>query len=354
MKKPRLPKLKKKQVTTEEPPSRITNETVAEHREKVLAGGRRFKYPHQIARHKLVINTVLISLVTIVILVVFGWWQLYIVQNTGDFFYRVTRIVPVSVASVDGKSVRFSDYLMTLKGSKHYLEQTEKVNLSDEDGKRQLEFIKSQALNDAIADSYAAKLAKERNITITDKEVDAVIDASLNTVSGKISEEVYNNSTLSTLGYTPDEYRHIIRQSLIRQAVSYDIDDKARSIKTAAEKILKKKPSTSLSSLANQLKDKGYSVEVGSPGLVPKTNHDGGLSQTALGLKTSEISKFIRSTTGDGYYLVQLVSKNSTQVNYNFLRIPLTEFDLQLTQLKKNNQIKTHITVEDTTEIKRQ
>ena len=30
-----------------EVPSRITNDTVAKHREQILAGGRRFKYPVQ-------------------------------------------------------------------------------------------------------------------------------------------------------------------------------------------------------------------------------------------------------------------------------------------------------------------
>lgn len=40
-------------------PNRITTETVAQHREQILAGGRRFKYPIQYARHKLVINAIL-------------------------------------------------------------------------------------------------------------------------------------------------------------------------------------------------------------------------------------------------------------------------------------------------------
>ena len=39
--------------------SRITNETIAEHREQILAGGRRFKYPIQYTKHKLIINTAL-------------------------------------------------------------------------------------------------------------------------------------------------------------------------------------------------------------------------------------------------------------------------------------------------------
>ena len=48
--------------STDESASRITNETVAEHREKVLAGGRKFKYPLQYQRHKLIVNTLIIGI----------------------------------------------------------------------------------------------------------------------------------------------------------------------------------------------------------------------------------------------------------------------------------------------------
>lgn len=353
MKKIQLPKRKKQQVS-EEAPARITNETVAEHREQILAGGRKFKYPHQYARHKLVFNAIIISVATLVVLVLVGWWQLYLVQNTSNFFYRVTRIIPVPVAAVDGQAVPFSDYLMTLSGSKHYLQQSERLDLSSPDGKRQLEFMKGQALEGAIADAYAAKLAKEKNISVTSQQVDDVITASLDTVSGKISEDVYNDSTYTTLGYTPDEYRRVIERSLLRQEVAYRTDTKATAIRKAAELMIAKKPSIKLSELAKALKAKGYTIMVGTPGLVPKTNHDGGLTQTAMKLKKGQISDFIRSTTGDGYYLVQLVSTNSTQLSYNFLRIPLSQFDESLKSLQKNGKIQRFISVESTTKVNKE
>lgn len=341
-------KRKKNQINEAAAPTRITNETVAEHREQVLAGGRRFKYPHQIARHKLVINAVVISLVTLILLVLLGWWQLYLAQNTSNFFYRVSRIIPAPVATVDGEYVRFSDYLMTLSGSKHYLEQTERVDLASADGQRQLDYMKRKALDGAVADTYAQKLARQEKITVTDEEVDKVIQSSLDTVTGKISQEVYNDSTYSTLGYTPDEYRRIIRRSLIRQEVSYAIDDKARTIRSSAQKLIKADKNIKLSEISSKLQEKGYNVQVGNSGLVPKTNHDGGLTQTALTLKKGELSPFIRSTKGDGYYLVQLVNVTGSQLSYNFLRIPLTQFDTQLKTLAKNDKIHEFISVKET------
>ena len=348
MKRPTLKRAKK----PVQPPSRITNETVAEHREQILAGGRKFKYPHQYERHKIVFNVVLIAIVTVVLLAVIIWWQLYPAQNTSTFFYRVTRILPVPVASVDGTQVRYSDYLMSLSGSQHYLEQSERLNLNSDDGRRQVEFIKRQALDGAIADAYASKIAREKGIEVTDKQIDEVIAASLNTVSGKISQDIYDDSTLSTLGYTSDEYRQIIRRSLVRQEVAYAVDGKANAAKKAAEDLLKTTPSLSLADVAKKLQDKSYAVQLGSTGsLVPKTNHDGGVTQEAAKLKTGEISAFFRSNDGsferNGYYIVQLVESNDKQVSYNYIRIPLTVLGEQLKALAKNDKIKEYIDVKE-------
>jgi hypothetical protein len=346
MKRPTLKRAKKEPAA----PSRITNETVAEHREQILAGGRKFKYPHQYERHKVVFNVIIIALVTMVLLGVIIWWQLYPAQNTSTFFYRVTRILPVPVASVDGTQVRYSDYLMSFSGSQHYLEQSERLNLNSEDGKRQIEFIKRQALDGAIADAYAAKVAREKNITVTDKQVSDVINASLTTVSGRISQDIYDDSTLSTLGYSAGEYRQIIRRSLVRQEVAYAIDDKANNAKKAAEALLAANPKPALADVAKQLQDKGYAVQLGSTGsLVPKTNHDGGVTQQAAKLKTGEFSAFFRSSDGsferNGYYVVQLVESNDKQVSYNYIRIPLTVLNEQLKTLAKNDKIQEYIDV---------
>ena len=65
-----------KSKSTENDSARITTETIAEHRERILAGGRRFKYPVQYARHKLVFNAIIITVATLLVLIGVGYWQL--------------------------------------------------------------------------------------------------------------------------------------------------------------------------------------------------------------------------------------------------------------------------------------
>ena len=105
--------------------ARITTETIAEHRERILAGGRRFKYPVQYARHRLVFNAILIGIAVIVLFVAFIGWRLYYAQDTSEFMYRVTKIVPLPVAQVEGQPVLYSDYLMKYRSSVHYLVEKE-------------------------------------------------------------------------------------------------------------------------------------------------------------------------------------------------------------------------------------
>ena len=92
-------------------------EKVEERREEVLSQGRKFKYPLQWTRHRIVINTILIALVVSALILIGGWLALYRLGMTDDLLFRITEIIPVPVANVDGEEARFSDYLMFYRSS---------------------------------------------------------------------------------------------------------------------------------------------------------------------------------------------------------------------------------------------
>jgi hypothetical protein len=79
--------------------------------------------------------------------------------------------------------------------------------------------------------------------------------------------------------------------------------------------------------------------------MVPLVNNDGGLTEAARKLNAGQASTVIRSTTGDGYYFVRLLEKTDTQLNYAYLRIPLTEFDERLEALREAGKVKEYIKV---------
>jgi hypothetical protein len=343
MKKLRLSKKKR----SEEPETshRITNETVAEHREQILAGGRRFKYPVQYARHRLVINTIVISFIALVAAVALIWWQLYPQQNTSTFFYRITRVLPLPVASVDDQLVRYSDYLVGFRSQEHYLQHKEGVDLYSKDNKQQLDYIKRKALDDAIADSYAAKIATKNNITVTDTQVDEAIKRQRQSRDGVTSQDTYDAIVLDHFNWTPSEAREVTAHKLLRQEVAYRIDTTA--LKQRDQVVEKLKSESDFDKIVAAIPAEGNAkVQSGITPLVPNNNQDGGLAEMSAKLSVGQVSLAFRSTTGDGYYVVKLLQKdNNSRVSYAYLKVPLTVFDKQLEKVKSDGHIKEYITI---------
>ena len=341
------PNVKLRRSAKSQAPTRITNETVAEHRERILAGGRRFKYPVQYARHRLVLNAIIIAVVVIILFIIVCWQQLYVAQNTSSFFYRITSFIPVPVASVNGDFVRYSDYLLYYNGSAYYLQQSAQVDPNTKDGKAQLQHYKRQSLSDAEGDVYAQKLAKQRHISVSSKEVDEAINQN-RTSYGDISEQVYNASALSILGWTPSQYRHVMQNKLLRQKVSYAIDKDADTTQKQVATTIKTHPKDDFGTIVNTInKTAKTQVQVGTSGLVPLDNSDGGLSRVAAKLKVGQVSNVVKTTTGSGYYFVKLLSKNDAQLNYTYIQIPLKQFDKQFNELQQSHKIKEFISVKD-------
>lgn len=336
--------LSKRRSKQDVPSSRITNETVAEHREKILAGGRRYKYPIQYARHRLVIVTVSLVVSALLVVIAVGWWLLYVNQNNNTLLYRVTQVVPVPIASVDGQTVRYSDYLMYYNSSMHYLQKSEQL-VMDENGRRAANDQKRLNLDIAVRNGFAQKLAKELGITLEQEQLERVNQEKLTMANGTITQETYDASTLSLLGWTPAEEQRSTRNQILKNNVAFHIDDTAKQrVKTASELLLTYKDD--FAKVAAELGGEGDAQVIsGVSGLVSLVNNDGGRAEAARKLDIGEISSVIKSTTGDGYYFVKLIEKTDTQLNYEFIQIPLTEFDARLEKLKKQGKVKEYITI---------
>lgn len=340
-----MKKLLKKRKARQEPQGRITNETVAEHRERILAGGRKFKYPVQYTRHKLIFNTIIITSVVLVAFLGVAWWQLYKAQTTNAFFYRTVRIVPVPVASVDGQWVRYGDYLTLYRPVEHFMRENGQLAQAPKDQERQLNLYKRSVLDQAIANAYAEKIAGEKNITVSEADVNEVVLKGRQASNGSISQELYDASLTETLGFSREEYRQLIHQSLLYKKVVYAVDDKAKQ--TADTLKRQAKSDSDFSKLAAQL---GGGSTAGSSGdYVQTTTPDGGLALAASKLQQGQLSDVITSTNSDGYYVVRLDGKRDGKVQYSYVKIPLTAFASTLKQLRKDGKVAEYISIPEVT-----
>lgn len=330
-----------------EPAGRITTDTLAEHRERVLAGGRKFKYPVQYQRHKLVVNAMIISAAALILLIALGWYLLYVTKNTSEFMYRVTKVVPVPVAVVDGQQVRYSDYLMKYRSAAHYLVEKEQIDERSEDGKRQLNYVRTQAMEDAIADAYALKLARELDVRVTDADLEEYLKQQRQSSDGEVSEATYNAVIQDYYGWSPQEYREAMRSKLLRQKVAYAVDSKAEEVSKRVESAVRG-GNADLKAIADTLNVEDKESAVHNPAAwVPRSNQDGGLAEAASKLEKGQVSPAVKTTSGNGYYYVKLVDSNENQLQYEYLFVPLREFESRLGEATKDQSLTQYIEVDD-------
>jgi len=329
--------LSKKEKKTEQ-------EKVDERREEVLATGRKFKYPLQWTKHRIVVGTVLIALVVVAVIVTSGWLALYRFNMTDDMLFRITKILPVSVAAVDDEPVRFSDYLMFYRSSMTSIERQS----GQVDNEGSIEALESQykrsALSEAEEYTYALKLARENEITVSDAEVETEFKRHLNIGGVERSEDSFVKIIEDNFGLNKSEYERMLYLTLVKAKVEEKIDWKAAETATKVEKMLAENGGN-YQAVAEALGESVTYEETG--GYVSSQNIDGGRAIEAMKLEPGgQSGKFI-STNGDGYYFVKLISKTDTEVNFVSIKVPFTVFKADFEQLKEDGKISEFIEIKE-------
>ncbi|MBR3230909.1 SurA N-terminal domain-containing protein [Candidatus Saccharibacteria bacterium] len=323
-------KVFKKKVET-----KTEQEKVEARREEVLATGRKFKYPLQWTRHRVVVNTILIAFVIFSLVFVGGWLALYRFGMTDNLLFRVTQVLPVSVASVDAEDVRFSDYLMLFRSSITSIErQSGNQEQSSVDNLRN--DYKRSALSEAEKYTYAIKLAKELDLTVSDAEIDTEFSRHLSVGGIERSEESFLKIIDNNFGLSRSEYRRMLYLNIIKAKVSMAIDETANQIANQVESILRANDNN-FSAVAEQLGSAIIYEETG--GLVDSKNIDGGRASSAIRLEPGQSSGKFVSMNGDGYYFVKLINKTDTAVNFVSIKVPFTEFNQRFKTLLDEGKI---------------
>lgn len=317
---------------------------VEERREEVLKTGRKFKYPLQYAKHRMVLFSIIVAILALVGLAGAGYYALYHGNYTSDVLYRLTSIIPVPIASIDGQSVRYSDYLLIYKSTITPVEQQGQLG-SGADADAMRAHYQRSALTDAENYSYALKLAEEQGITVSDDEVTKSISDHRKIGGTERSEESFEKILEDNFGLSMDEYRRMVYLSLIKMKVSEKIDTTALSLANEVSERITADPDINLFDLANELGDQVLYEETG--GLVDQMNVDGGRAAVAVTLEPGQISKRFVTTSGDGYCFVKLIEKTDSTVNYSSIKIPFKALDKKLESLRKEGKVQEYITLTD-------
>ena len=336
-------KILKKSNTQETQVAKITNTTLEEQRKEILNKGKKFKYPVQYSKNRLVGNALIIALVILITGSGLLWYQLYKVQNTGEFIYRFTTVIPFPVANVDGENALYRDYLMEYRANMQ-IANAKKDEIESANNVKALSVLnKNKAMKNAIANAYAQKKAREMGISVSEKEIDEAFDAQRKTQNTELTESALYKIAADNYGLSPSEYRRMfIELPLLRRKVTAEIDKNTAKTRDEVVKYLNDN-SNDFSKAAEHFGDK---IEYNKPGKVRKTNIDGGRSKVASHLNVGEVSKPFISNAGDGYYIVKLIEKNDNEISYESIKIKFTEFNSQLEKLEKEGKVKKYIKVD--------
>lgn len=232
--KARLRRGKKQPIIEDGPVPRITNDTVSHHREQVLSGARKYIYPLQHSRHKIVVTSSIILTAVLLSFLSYILLSLYRFQSTSNFTYQVTRVLPLPVARVQGVFVPYEEYLFELRHYIHYFETQQDVDFTEEKNKPQLDEQRQKSLEKVINDAYVKKIAKQQGIRVSSDEVDAQIELlrDQNRLGG--DSKVFADVLSDYWGWTVADFRRSVERELLSAKVRAALDVETTTRATAA------------------------------------------------------------------------------------------------------------------------
>jgi parvulin-like peptidyl-prolyl isomerase len=203
---------------------RITNETVAEHREEVLSSARKYIYPLRHSKHRVVRISILLLIIVVVGFFAYCGIALYKLQSTSSFIYGVTQVIPFPVAKAGPSWVSYESYLFELRRNMHYYQTQQFANFSTANGKTQLTRLKQQAMAQVVQNAYVKELAGKNHVTVSSQAVnnEVALVRSENRLGS--SQSVFNDVLDQFWGWNQADFERELKQQLLQQAVVVKLD----------------------------------------------------------------------------------------------------------------------------------
>lgn len=319
---------------------KITNETVAEHREEVLSSARKYIYPLQHSRGRIVkIST---SLFIAAVVLFFSWCviALYRLQTTSTFMYEVTRVVPFPVAKAGPSFVSYESYLFELRHLMHYYQGQKKEDFGGRD-KQHFEVLRKGSMEKVINDAYVKQLAAKYNISVSNREVNDQI--ALVKAQNRLgtNDQMLSDVLKQFWGWSISDFRRELKNQLLAQKVASELDvaTQARAKNALAELAAGK----DFAALAGAVSDDATTKAAGGQfgGLIAKSNRDvpPQVVDALFKLQPGQTSGIIN--TGRTLEIVKVIKVEGDKVqaaHISFNLKPITDYIKPLKDARKPKQ----------------
>lgn len=203
---------------------RITTESVAASREEVIGGARKYILRLGHTKHRIIGVTVTLLVLAIISFMSYCTLALYRSQLTSGFLYHVTQVVPFPVAKAGPNFVSYESYLFEVRHYMHYYQTQLKLDFNSPEGKQQLVAFKKQALEKVINDAYVKQIAKQKGITVTNKQIDDQIALLRSQNRLGDSDAVFEDVLRDYWGWSVNDFKRSLRDQLLSQNVAAALD----------------------------------------------------------------------------------------------------------------------------------
>ncbi len=325
---------------------KITNETVAAHREEVLGSARKYIYPLQHSKHRIVLISTGIIISLAVVFFAYCLAALYRFDTTSGFIYRVTQVVPFPVAKTGSRFVAYENYLFELRHYTFFYENQQKLDFNSEAGQQQLAEYKKRALDKVVNDAYVKELAKQNNVSVSNAEVDDQITIlrRQNRLGG--SEQAYEDALKQNFGWTVNDFRRVIKQRLLEQKVLAAIDTDTNQRAEKAFTLIKS--GQKFEDVAKQYSEDDVSKARGGKFgfTIDKANRDISAQTTdaLFRLNPGEVSEIIN--TGYSLEIVKTLSKNDDKVEGAHIVFNFKDLSTYINDLKDKQAAQVYVSVD--------
>lgn len=317
---------------------KITNENLSEHREELLRGARKYIYPLQHSKHRVVKISVSLLVAGIIAFFAVLGLSLYKFQTTSGFMYDVTKIIPFPVAKADSRWISYESYLFELRRNMHYYQTQQQATFKSKDGKAQLTRLKQQAMSQVVQDAYVKTLAAQHGVTVTDQQVDNQLQIVRNQNRLGGNPRVFKEVLSEFWGWNETDFKRELKGQLLRQAVVTKLD--TSTDKKAQNALKQLKSGVDFGQLAGQLSEDPATRANGGQYPAPITPTDRNLPPAV----TAEIFKIpagrISGIINTGYTLdiVKVLDKTGdTSLHAAHIQFNLADINTYVTPLQKNN-----------------
>jgi foldase protein PrsA len=313
---------------------RITNETVAEHREEVLSSARKYIYPLRHSKHRLVRTSIGLLIIVVVAFFAYCGLELYKFQATSGFIYGVTRVVPFPIAKAGPSWVSYESYLFELRRNMHYYTTQQQVDFSTADGKAQLKHLKEEAMSQVLEDAYIKQLASKNHVSVSDAAVNnqVALVRSQNRLGN--SDQVFKEVLNEFWGWDENDFKRELQQQMLQQAVVAKLDTATNARAQSALKQLE--GGADFATLAGQVSDDAATKANGGQYPAPVTPSDPNVAPQITAelfqLKPGQVSTVIN--TGYTLEILKVIAQTGDSLQAAHIQFTFQPISVYVTPLQ--------------------